>query len=1034
MNTRTAQLSFAGGEISPELFGRPDAVQYRTGAAQLKNWVSKPQGPVRTRPGFRHVALAGSAAAPRLVPFVYSTGQSLIMEIGIDSGSNRIVRLYTQGASVKWAVPFNLGDASQCVDDGNDTLVGLGRHGWPGDTQVKILVDAGGTLPTGISGSTTYYAHGSTLFTPRRFQLHTSSGGASLQAISGGSGYLRAFASSGFPSDWTTGSGDYTQGDLIYWAGGGGVDQGVYWCVEGHTPTGTDPHDAGADKWHLQPHDGTLEMVLPTSYSQEDLADLVWRQNGDIITLANNTGSYPLTEITRIGATTWRTSTVSLGTVLTAPTISGITNERGVKISMISTGKFAAGTSRARLNFHTNHQLAAGDIVYVENLSLTGNAPVLQRPDLTTYTWTDGFYVTNFSTSGVTIELRAMNGDLLVSTAVSTSLDTGDFYYSSASAETSQEYKVTAMDADGRESLPSAAVSTTNVLSVRGASNDISWASITGASRYRVYKKENGLFGYIGESDTTTFSDDNIAPDLGRTPPIQDTTITGANYPAAVGGHEQRLFLASTLAEPQAVWGSKPGSELDFTYTLPVQSDNRLKFVLDSGQAQTVRHIIGMKDLALLTRSGEFRVRAADDGGLTPGTTFARQEGYDGANSAQPVVVSNFIVYGAARGGHVRKLAYEVRRSSFESKSVSLRAAHLFSDYEVTDFALVKAPFPVVWARSTSGQLLGMTFVPEEEVEGWHQHSTAGTIESIASAPEGDEDVLYAAVARVDSDGNTVRTIERMQEFAATDASEAACLDAHTSTFSEGPASYSAQLRVDLTSVTAGATVTLTGRNTTDTSTQVAFDPQDVGKYVVVTSGGVDYRTKITSYTSNAIVSATLIDALPVSLAGAVFGTTAWRFANPRVYVPAWQAGTQLSVVANGTLLDLETPVASAHDTDRAYFDLAEPSLNVHAGLPYECDLQTLPMAAQIEALGMGRQKNLDRTHLRVFESRGLVVGPDADNLQPVSDLGGETLESGEKRSLVTGLWTEDGQLLVRQTQPFPATVLAVATRVSLGD
>ena len=111
MDRRTAQLSFTGGELSPELFGRPDAVQYRTGAAKISNWLIKPQGPVRTRPGFRHVATSdglGSTGTTRLIPFIYSTGESYVIELGQRatswdtylSGAHTYARFYTRGAAV----------------------------------------------------------------------------------------------------------------------------------------------------------------------------------------------------------------------------------------------------------------------------------------------------------------------------------------------------------------------------------------------------------------------------------------------------------------------------------------------------------------------------------------------------------------------------------------------------------------------------------------------------------------------------------------------------------------------------------------------------------------------------------------------------------------------------------------------------------------------------------------------------------------------------------------------------------------------
>ena len=54
-NVRTLQRSFAGGEMSPEMFGRIDDVKYQTGAATMKNFVATPQGPAENRPGFAFV-------------------------------------------------------------------------------------------------------------------------------------------------------------------------------------------------------------------------------------------------------------------------------------------------------------------------------------------------------------------------------------------------------------------------------------------------------------------------------------------------------------------------------------------------------------------------------------------------------------------------------------------------------------------------------------------------------------------------------------------------------------------------------------------------------------------------------------------------------------------------------------------------------------------------------------------------------------------------------------------------------------------
>jgi hypothetical protein len=1079
MNTRTVQLSFAGGEISPELYGRPDLAQYRSGAAQLKNWVVKPQGPARTRPGLRWVATLGgwSHSAPRLIPFIYSTGQSLVAAVSRNKAGETVVRFFTRGVALRWAVPFELGTVTIAVNATANTLTGRRRHYYDGDTLVKVLVSAGGDLPWGVFGTESYYVNGpGGGFTTRRFQLYTGQSATGLVSIGFAEdfvGYLRTFKAADLPPAWDAAT-NYEAGSLVYWEGSVALDQGVYHAAESVTAGGTAPTAAG---WHRQPDDGSLEIRLPVSYAQADLDKLVWRQNGDVLTIANNTGTYPLVEIIRGGATTWIASRVTVDASVTVPAISTAdsSSARGVQNSFIG----STGTAGTLFDFElpagaSNLVAAPGDVIFVEELGAMGS-PALQNQlpllvDPSTggapagmALWerkfrVDQYYVclSSNSTAG-TVSGKMQLGDLKGNvfwpgpTVAATNLS-AKWVYSSSSADTTQEYTATLVNKEGDESLPpdETEFRFKNVLEVAGASNTIAVTSYNAPDakdRYRIYKKENGLFGYIGDAvidETTTgimrFVDNNIAPDLGRTPPLLDTSITGTNYPSAVGGHEQRMFLASTTARPQTVWGSKTGFDTNFTYTLPVQADNRLKFTLASNQAQTVRHIVGMRDLVLLTLSGEFRVRAADDGALTPATIFARQEGYDGANHAQPAALSNHIVYCAARGGHVRKLAYEARRAAFESLSVSLRAPHLFDDFTVTDFGAGKAPFPCVWACSSSGKLLGMTFVPEEKVEGWHQHETAGTFDSIAVVPEGDEDVVYAAVNRRGIDGSVHHTVERIQEFSISDVKQAACLDAHTSTYTTQLPPYNTRIRLDSSAgSSAGADVTLQGRNTDNTNTQVAFDPQDVGKEVHISGGPSDalwtFRVLITGFTNNAFVSGKLLDTIGVDLIGYTFWYDRWRFASKRVYTPAWLAGTVCSVVADSAVAPAATPSVDVQNPDLAYFDLDTPGLNVHAGLPYVCDLQTLPIAAQVEGLGTGREKNIEKAWLRLYESAGLTVGPDADNLQPVTDAqDGASPATGEKRTLVTGKWTEDGQLLVRQAQPFPASVVSLAARVSFGD
>ena len=324
-------------------------------------------------------------------------------------------------------------------------------------------------------------------------------------------------------------------------------------------------------------------------------------------------------------------------------------------------------------------------------------------------------------------------------------------------------YVVTAVAADGvSESAPSPEGTAGGNLFETGATVTIDWAAVTGASRYNVYKLQGGLYGYIGQTAGLSIVDDNIAPDLSKTPPIYDAVFSGAgDYPGAVSYFEQRRCFAGTTNRPQNIWMTKSGTESNMSYSLPTRDDDRIAFRVAAREANTIRHIVPLTQLLLLTSSSEWRVTSVNSDAITPTTISVRPQSYVGASNVQPVLINNTLIYGASRGGHVRELAYNWQANGFVTGDLSLRSAHLFDGAEVVDMAYAKAPWPIVWCVSSGGKLLGLTYVPEQQVGAWHQHDTDGAFESCAVVAEGAEDVLYCVVRRT-INGAQVRYIERM--------------------------------------------------------------------------------------------------------------------------------------------------------------------------------------------------------------------------------------------------------------------------------
>lgn len=314
-------------------------------------------------------------------------------------------------------------------------------------------------------------------------------------------------------------------------------------------------------------------------------------------------------------------------------------------------------------------------------------------------------------------------------------------------------------------------------------------APTAGVARYNVYKQQGGLYGYIGQTSGASLVDDNIAPDLSMTPPIYDTVFNATgDYPGAVSYFEQRRVFASTIDKPQNIWMTRSGTESAMSYSLPVRDDDRVAFRVAAREATAIRHIVPLSELLLLTSSGEWRVASVNSDAVTPTSISVRPQSYVGANNVQPVVVNNTTIYCAARGGHARELSYNWQANGFVTGDLSLRAAHLFDNLDILDMAYAKAPQPIVWCISSSGKLLGLTYVPEQQIGAWHQHDTDGVFESCAVVAEGNEDRLYVVVRRT-VNGRQVRYIERMaqRQFAA--AADAFFVDSGL-TYSGAPVSH----------------------------------------------------------------------------------------------------------------------------------------------------------------------------------------------------------------------------------------------------
>jgi hypothetical protein len=577
------------------------------------------------------------------------------------------------------------------------------------------------------------------------------------------------------------------------------------------------------------------------------------------------------------------------------------------------------------------------------------------------------------------------------------------------------------------ESAASPSGNVINNLNAIGAKNTITWSAVAGALRYNVYKRQSGLYGYIGQTAATSFDDDNIGPDMGITPPIVETPFNSANnYPRSVSYFEQRRIFAGTNNAPQTIWMTRSGTESDLSYSLPIKDSDRINIRVAAREVNTINHIVPLTQLLLLTSSAEWRVSPINSDALTPTTISVRPQSYIGANDVQPEIVNNTVVYCAARGGHVRELGYSWQASGFVTGDLSIRAAHLFDDLTLVDMCYSKSPQPILWFVSSNGNLLSLTYMPEQQIGAWAQHDTLGLYESCTAVAEGNEDRVYVVVKRT-INGNSVRYIERMASRQITTLEACFFVDAG--------------LTYDGTNTTA-TTVTVSGGTTwgpsdvltiTSSTPTFAFPATtDVNDAIVLTdSAGNKYRLRIIGTSSTTVATARVDVTLPVALRNTA--TTVWAFARDSVSGLGHLEGATVSILADGAVQPQETVSSGSVTLDRA-------AVLIHVGLPYESDLQTLPAVMSIDGYGQGRYKNVNKAYLRVFKSSGIFVGPTADRLVEAKQRTTEpygtppSLKSDEIDVDLKPAWRAGGQVYIRQADPLPLTVVGLTLEVALGD
>ena len=532
------------------------------------------------------------------------------------------------------------------------------------------------------------------------------------------------------------------------------------------------------------------EMVSP--YAAADLATLTFIQEADVMYICHQ--SYPVKKLARLAENTWTITDVTFAPSILPPAT--VTASSRYKFRSGKTGTYYLWVSAISASGAESAAVSAGGVNWQYEIydgryiSLSWNAmpnAVSYRVYLSTsvgyLSSGDGIVAETSNTSadmpvgpgtfigdGTSTPTVSAVGSPPVPTGVTATVEFG----------TSYSYVVSAIsDANGEESLPSAADTTSNDMSIKGNTNTISWTAVAGASEYYIYRKDNGAYGYIGRSDGLAFVDENITADISVGPQDGFNPFDGAgNYPRCATFFEQRLGFASTQKEPQGVWLSQSASYENFGSSSPAKASDAVTFRIKAKQINQIRSMIASRGLMLLTSGAEWIVTGDGQGApITPSQIKIDNQGYRGASVVQPIVVGNTVLYAQDRGGVVRDFSYEFASDGFTGKDLTILARHLFENKSIKAWTYAQAPNSIVWVVMDDGSLVSLTYMREHEVWAWTEHESNGAVfEDVMSIGEGTEDTPYFLVKR-QIGGVWKRYIERLHTRVMTDVTDAFFVD-----------------------------------------------------------------------------------------------------------------------------------------------------------------------------------------------------------------------------------------------------------------
>lgn len=564
----------------------------------------------------------------------------------------------------------------------------------------------------------------------------------------------------------------------------------------------------------------------------------------------------------------------------------------------------------------------------------------------------------------------------------------------------------------------------------------LSWSGVGIESRivrFAVYREDNGVYGFIGETELPTFKDANITPDLAISPARGDFPFEEVeSYPGATSFYEQRRVVGGSLEAPDTHIYSRIGNSSNFNISRPLQDDDSITATLAARQINDIRHFVPMNDLLVFTSGSIWRVNSGGDAAFTPSSLNQKQQSAWGAGHQRPIVSGNSILFVEDNNIRVRSLGYSFQIDGYTGSDLTILAHHMLEIYPVVAWSYSYSPESRAHLVRADGKALTMTFDPEQEVIAWTTWDTLGKFTWTAStrrSTSATEDGVFFVVKR-NINGHNVHFIERVASRRFTDVRD--CFFVDCGLTYDNPVAITGITATNPVVVTAPAHGVSNGDlvDLSDIEWEPVFDD-------------LDNETQPPQLNDSRFLAQNVTtDTLELAYAdgsGAVDGSSFLGYVdggNVRKAVTTVSGYHHLEGVTGVALVDgnVETGLTITNGD----LVLPYPASRIHYGLKFISDVELLNVEAPTGTI-QGKLKRIPSTILRVEKTRGLFIGTSFERMtemkQRKNELYGNptALFTGDHTQSMPSGWDTNGRVAMRQRYPLPFTLLAVIPNLEVG-